>query len=191
MGKLLTAAAEGAAAAAAGDDAMGDVDSEAEGKRAVLLDLALALAPSLDAAAAAFLLKAAQPFLADPAGGVQKRAYKVIQQQGMAAWRHTRSARRNLRCCKLAADGASLQQMVQACSGFEATRPGLVPGTGWTAHDGMVLGELQYAAAAAAAAWLHHCWRGPVASSRPCSMDTAACHRGAAARAELNKSGTA
>jgi hypothetical protein len=75
--KLLTAAAEGAAAAAAGENAMGDDDAEAEGKRAVLLDLALALAPSLDAAAAGFLLKAAQPFLADPAGGVQKRAYKV------------------------------------------------------------------------------------------------------------------
>ena len=77
MKKLLTAAAGG------GDDAMVD-DDEAETTKILLLDLALALMPALDTSNAEFLYKAAIPFVGDAAGGVQKRAYKLLQLMSQA-----------------------------------------------------------------------------------------------------------
>ena len=69
MKKLLTAAT--------GDDMADEI--EAETTKILLLDLALSLMPALDTANAEFLYKSAIPFVADASGGVQKRAYKLLQ----------------------------------------------------------------------------------------------------------------
>ena len=70
MKKLLTAAAA--------DGEMTD-DTETETSKILLLDLALSLMPALDTSNAEFLYKSAIPFVADASGGVQKRAYKLLQ----------------------------------------------------------------------------------------------------------------
>jgi len=70
MKKLLTAAA--------GEGDMVD-EAESETTKILLLDLALSLMPALDTANAEFLYKSAIPFVADASGGVQKRAYKLLQ----------------------------------------------------------------------------------------------------------------
>ena len=59
-------------------------DDEAETTKILLLDLALALMPALDTSNAEFLYKAAIPFVGDAAGGVQKRAYKLLQLMSQA-----------------------------------------------------------------------------------------------------------
>jgi len=69
MKKLLTAAT--------GDNMADEI--EAETTKILLLDLALSLMPALDTANAEFLYKSAIPFVADASGGVQKRAYKLLQ----------------------------------------------------------------------------------------------------------------
>ena len=70
MKKLLTAAAA--------DGEMTD-HTETETSKILLLDLALSLMPALDTSNAEFLYKSAIPFVADASGGVQKRAYKLLQ----------------------------------------------------------------------------------------------------------------
>jgi len=75
MKKLLTAAA--------GGDEMTD-ETESETTKILLLDLALSLMPALDTSNAEFLYKSAIPFVADPSGGVQKRAYKLLQLMSQA-----------------------------------------------------------------------------------------------------------
>ncbi|EKX52346.1 hypothetical protein GUITHDRAFT_134032 [Guillardia theta CCMP2712] len=74
MKKLLTAAA-------AGGDPMTD-EPELEANKVLLLELSLALMPALDEASSEFLFKSSTPFLSDPSGSVQKRAYKLLQLMG-------------------------------------------------------------------------------------------------------------
>jgi ribosomal RNA-processing protein 12 len=54
-----------------------------EGRKTLMMELALALMPALDDASAEFLFKVTVPFLVDESGAVQKRAYKTLQALGV------------------------------------------------------------------------------------------------------------